>query len=154
MTAPSSKSSPAPFSGALRERLEELGHQVGAEEAAHRTALQEAQRRADALRAVVADALEGFHHAVAASGAPHLRVELGATRLDDKHIRAVEFEIRRGRHLCIVTVKSRGEVTLVGPFHAGKNEGPCMTFPFSAERELQQGLQGFLERFLSEAVTP
>jgi hypothetical protein len=138
----------------LRQRLEEIGRHVGTREAAHSVALEEAHRRADALRALVAEALEGFHAAAAASGAPHLRVEVGRTRLDDKHIRAVEFEIRRGRHLGIVTVKSRGEITLVGPFHAGKKEGPCVTFPFAAERELVQGLESFLERFLAEAVTP
>src|SRR5208283_3121189 len=131
MTAPSSMSSSAPSLAELRQRLEEIGRQVGREEALH---------RADALRTVVAEALQGFHAAAAASGAPHLRIELGPTRLDDKHVRAVEFEIRRGRHLGIVTVKSRGEITLVGPFHAGKKEGPCMTFPFAAERELLEGL--------------
>jgi len=154
MTAPSSMSSSAPSLAELRQRLEEIGRQVGTEEALHRAALEEAQRRADALRTVVAEALQGFHAAAAASGAPHLRIELGPTRLDDKHVRAVEFEIRRGRHLGIVTVKSRGEITLVGPFHAGKKEGPCVTFPFAAERELLEGLGGFLERFLVEAVTP
>jgi hypothetical protein len=154
MTAPSSTSSAEPSWGALRERLEEIGRHVGAQEAAHATALEEARRRADALRAFVAEALEGFHAAAAASGAPHLRVELGPTRLDDKHIRAVEFELRRGRHMAIVTVKSKGEITLVGPFHAGKKEGPCVTFPFAAERELLHGLGSFLERFLAEAVTP
>jgi hypothetical protein len=154
MTAPPSMSSSAPSLAELRQRFEEIGRHVGTEEAAHRSALEEAHRRADALRTVVAGALDGFHAAAAASGAPHLRIELGPTRLDDKHIRAVEFELRRGRHLGIVTVKSRGEITLVGPFHAGKKEGPCMTFPFAAERELLEGLGGFLERFLVEAVTP
>lgn len=154
MTAPPSMSSPPLSMAELRQRLEELGRHVGTEEATHRAALEEAHRRADALRTVVAEALDAFHAAAAASGAPHLRIELGPTRLDDKHIRAVEFEIRRGRHLGIVTVKSRGEITLVGPFHAGKKEGPCLTFPFAAEREVLEGLGGFLERFLVEAVTP
>ena len=154
MTSPPSTSSAEPSSSALRERLEEIGRNVGTQEAAHAAALAEARRRADALRGVVAEALDGFHTAVAASGAPHLRVELGSTRLDDKHIRAVEFEIRRGRHRAIVTVKSKGEITLVGPFHAGKKEGPCVSFPFAAERELLQGLGSFLERFLVEAATP
>ena len=45
---------------------------------------------------------------------------------------AVEFELVRGRHCAIVTAKSRGEVTLVGPFHKGKNEGPCRSLPFDA----------------------
>jgi hypothetical protein len=147
-------SSAAPAAGELRQRLEEIGRHVGTQEAAHAAALEEARRRADALRALVAHALDGFHAAAAASGAPQLRVELGRTRPDDKHIRAVEFEIRRGRHVGVVTVKSRGEITLVGPFHAGKKEGPCVTFPFAAERELLQALGSFLERFLAEAMTP
>jgi len=147
-------SSAAPAAGELRQRLEEIGRHVGTQEAAHAAALEEARRRADALRSLVAHALDGFHAAAAASGAPHVRVELGRTRLDDKHIRAVEFEIRRGRHVGVVTVKSRGEITLVGPFHAGKKEGPCVTFPFAAERELLQALGSFLERFLAEAMTP
>jgi hypothetical protein len=154
MTAPSPMSSPSPSVAELRRRLEEIGRHVGTLEGAHRAAFEEAHRRADALRAMVAEALDGFHVAAAASGAPHLRIELGPTRLDDKHIRAVEFEIRRGRHVGIVTVKSRGDITLVGPFQAGKKEGPCLTFPFAAERELWEGLGAFLERFLAEAVTP
>jgi 16S rRNA (cytidine1402-2'-O)-methyltransferase len=48
----------------------------------------------------------------------------------------------------------RGEVTLVGPFQAGKDEGPCRTFPIESEREIDAALAGFLERFLEEAATP
>ena len=54
----------------------------------------------------------------------------------------------------MVTVKSRGEATLVGPFHVGKTEGPCKSFPFAAEDELRKALGDFLERFLTEAATP
>jgi hypothetical protein len=74
-------------------------------------------------------------------------VRLGELRPDDKHVRAIEFDLSRGRHRAVVTVKSRGEVTLVGPFHAGKAEGPCKTFPFTAEAELRNALGDFLERF-------
>jgi hypothetical protein len=81
-------------------------------------------------------------------------VELSEPRPDDKHLRSVQFDLRRGRHQAIVTVKSRGEVTLVGPFHAGKSEGPCKTFPFDAEVEIEKALGDFLERFLEEAATP
>ena len=63
-------------------------------------------------------------------------------------------DLRRGRHQAIVTVKSRGEVTLVGPFRAGKVEGPCKSFPFDAEPEIEAELGSFLERFLHEAATP
>ncbi|MEN8182314.1 MAG: hypothetical protein ABFS46_07245, partial [Myxococcota bacterium] len=62
--------------------------------------------------------------------------------------------LRRGRHQAIVTVKSRGEVTLVGPFRSGKTEGPCRSFPYDAEEELHKALGDFLERFLEEAATP
>jgi hypothetical protein len=138
----------------LRERMAELGRELGERERAHRAALDEAQRCAAALRSQVGEALAGFHEAVHAAGAPQLAVRVGELRPDDKHVRAVEFDLVRGRHRAIVTVKARGEVTLVGPFHAGKTEGPCKSFPFAAETELQKALGDFLERFLAEAATP
>jgi hypothetical protein len=138
----------------LRDRLAQLGREIGEREAPHRDALDEARRRAAALRREVALGLEGFREGALAAGAPHLDIELGELRLDDKHVRAVEFDLARGRQRAIVTVKARGEVTLVGPFHAGKNEGPCESFPFSAEDELRKALGDFLERFLAEAATP
>jgi hypothetical protein len=139
---------------ALRERMARLGRELGEREGAHRAELEEARRRAAALRAQVGEALQAFREAVLAAGAPQLEVRLGELRPDDKHVRAVEFDLSRGRHRAIVTVKSRGEVTLVGPFHAGKAEGPCKTFPFAAEAELEKALGDFLERFLAEAATP
>ncbi|MDX1648477.1 MAG: hypothetical protein R3263_01360, partial [Myxococcota bacterium] len=66
----------------------------------------------------------------------------------------VEFALSRGRMRAIVTLKSRGEVTLVGPFKAGGKEGPCRSFPFDAGEELDAALGGFLEAFLREAATP
>ncbi|HEU4427311.1 MAG TPA: hypothetical protein VFT98_01035, partial [Myxococcota bacterium] len=86
--------------------------------------------------------------------APHLTVKVSETRTDAKHLRAVEFDLTRGRHRAIVTVKSRGDVTLVGPFHVGKTEGPCKSFPFDAHDELHGALGDFLEKFLAEAATP
>ena len=102
----------------------------------------------------MAEALAAFHEAARAAGAPQLEVELGATRADDKHLRAVQFDLRRGRHAAIVTVKSRGEVTLVGPFRQGKTEGPCKSFPIDAEAEIETALGEFLTSFLREAATP
>jgi hypothetical protein len=43
---------------------------------------------------------------------------------------------------------------LVGPFHAGKTEGPCLTFPLDADGDLRAALASFLERFLEEAAAP
>ena len=108
----------------------------------------------DEVETDIREPIERFHESAARAGAPHLRIEVGDLRLDDKHVRAVEFDLLRGRHRSIVTLKSRGEVTLVGPFHAGKTEGPCRTFPFSAEPELNEALGEFLEQFLEEASAP
>ena len=143
-----------PRSGDLGSRLEGLGRSLGEREAGHREGLEQARVQAEKLRALVADAMERFQAAAAAAGAPHLRIEVGAVRIDDKHLRSVEFELQRGCHTAIVTAKSRGEVTLVGPFRVGKVEGPCLSFPFDAEDEVASALAGFLERFVEEAATP
>ena len=146
-----SAGTPAPE---LWQRLAELGRTIGAREASHRRDLEDARSRGEKLRALVLDAIERFHESAARAGAPHLRIEVGDLRLDDKHVRAVEFDLLRGRHRAVVTLKGRGEVTLVGPFHAGKTEGPCRTFPFSAEPELNEALAEFLEQFLEAASAP
>ena len=131
-----------------------MGRALGAREAAHRTPLEAARACSRALHARVAEGLVAFHAATAQAGAPHLRLELSEPRLDQKHARAIEFEVRRGRHVGIVTVKARGEVTLVGPFRAGKTEGPCRTFPMDAAAEIEEALGDFLERLALEAATP
>jgi len=138
----------------LRDRLAAAGTLLGTREASHRAALDEARQRCDALRVLVLEALEAFHATAAAAGAPHLRVDVTPVRLDEKHVRAIEFEVRRGRHAGVVTVKSRGDVTLVGPFRTGKTEGPCRTFPWDAKDDICVALGDFLLRFLEEAATP
>lgn len=149
-----SAATPPGASEALRRKLANVGESVGSREAAHGAALEQARKCIKALRQLVADGLDSFHAAAQAAGAPHLRVALSEVRLDDKHVRALEFELRRGRHLGIVTVKSRGDVTLVGPFRAGKTEGPCRTFPADVESEVHTALGDFLASFLEEATTP
>jgi hypothetical protein len=143
-----------PADADLDARLTALGQRLGAREASYADSLREAQGHAERLRGEVASALDSFHAAVAASGAPHLRVALSPVRTDDKHLRAVEFDLVRGRHKAVITAKSKGEVTLVGPFRIGKEEGPCLSFPFTAKDEIRSALGSFLERFLEEAATP
>jgi hypothetical protein len=138
----------------LEARLAEIGRRIGAREAEHAAALGAARSRAQGLRAEIERAVAAFHASAAQAGAPQLRIALGEVRLDDKHARAVQFDLARGRCAGIVTVKSRGEVTLVGPFQRGKVEGPCLSFPFEAEAELHEALGDFLERFLEEAAHP
>jgi hypothetical protein len=138
----------------LEARLEELGRSLGEREAAHAEALEVARAVARRLRDSVESALERFHAGAAKAGADHLKIELGPLRLDEKHVRAVEFDVTRGRHRAIFTVKSRGDVTLVGPFHKGKTEGPCRSFPIEAVDEIENALGDFLTRFLEEATSP
>lgn len=138
----------------LGSRLAQLGRSLGEREAEHREGLDAARSCAEQLRGLVLAALERFHWAAAEAGAPHLRIGVGEVRVDDKHLRAVEFDLQRGRYKAIVTAKSRGEVTLVGPFRVGKPEGPCLSFPFDAEAELSGALEDFLARFVEEAATP
>jgi hypothetical protein len=138
----------------LHGRLAAVGKRLGAREAEHRSALDDASQRARTLHDAVERGLAAFHEAFRQQGVDHFQVELGPVRLDEKHARSIQFDLRRGRHAGIVTVKSRGEVTLVGPFRTGKNEGPCLSFPFDAEDELDKALGDFLEQFLDEAAAP
>jgi hypothetical protein len=136
----------------LNDRLAAIAHQVAKRESAHLPAIDEARSMAETLHGRVAAAVGRFNEIVADS-VPHLVVEVHPPRIDDKHLHAVEFELQRGQHRAVVTVKSRGEVTLVGPFRVGKKEGPCRSFPFSATQDIDEALGDFLERFLEEATS-
>jgi len=140
----------------LRERLARRGREFAAREAEHAEGVASARRCAEALRARVCEAVEAFERAAAEAGGSPLGIEVSAPRLDDKHVRSVQFDLRRGRNVAIVTAKSRGDVTLVGPFHAGKTEGPCASYRTHSpdDAELARGLAAFLERFLDEATAP
>ena len=143
-----------PPSADLAARLEDLGREIGAREAPFRDDLARARSVAEKLRDRVAEGLDRFQRAAAGAGAPQIHTTVSETRVDDKHLRAVQFDLERGRYRAIVTVKARGEVTLVGPFHAGKTEGPCRSFPIGSTAEIDSALVAFLERFLEEAATP
>jgi hypothetical protein len=138
----------------LEEALERLGRTLAEREASHAEGLAAARDKAAELYARVEAALARYHAAIEASGAPHLRVELTPPRLDEKHVRSYEFDLRRGRHRGLFILKSRGELTLVGPFRTGKAEGPCRSFPVSAEAEIDAALVEFVSSFLEEAATP
>ncbi len=138
----------------LGERLEALGRELGGREAAFAEGLQKARVRAEELRSDVADALARFQAAAEKAGASYLTLDVSPVRVDDKHVRACEFELSRGRYRAIVTVKSRGEVTLVGPFRAGKEEGPCRSFPVAPSDEFAAAFEGFLASFVEDAASP
>lgn len=142
----------------LEARLAERGRALAEREDEHAAALSRAHRLADVLHAEVARGLEAYHRVT--QRAPQLAVELGDVAHDAKHLHAFEFDVRRGRHRAIVVVKSRGEVTLVGPFHMGKDEGPCRRIPVTdtdpsrPTDDLMAALGDLLESFLEEATAP
>jgi hypothetical protein len=133
------------------DRFERLGRALGEREREHASELEAARAFAEKLRAAVASALDDFHRA---AGSPQLAVDLSDVRPNEKHIRSVEFELSRGRHRALVTAKSKGEVTLVGPFQTGKDEGPCNRLPFDAGPKLRDALGDFLQQFLEAAAAP
>ena len=137
----------------LDARLSELGHRFADREAAHRDELARARECAAELHQRIALGLESFH-AAAGEDAPQLRLGLSEPRVDDKHLHSVQFEMVRGRSRAIVTVKSRGEITLVGPFRQGKIEGPCRTFSIAAADAIDDALEAFLVSFIEEALAP
>lgn len=137
----------------IEERLAELGRRLADREVRHAEALDAAWSCARSLHGRVASAL-GRYHAAVRPTAPQLEVTLSDPRVDDKHLHAVEFELGRGRHRAIVTVKSKGEVTLVGPFRTGKAEGPCRSFPTSANAEIEAAMGDFVCAFIEDAVAP
>ncbi|MAJ61270.1 MAG: hypothetical protein CBC48_15800 [bacterium TMED88] len=142
----------AETSHSIEQRLTSLGHRLVEREGAEAPHREEATRVASRLHDRVQRALAAYHEAVSSVSA--LRVSLSAPRLDDKHLHAIEFDLERGRHRAIITIKQRGEVTLVGPFRLGKPEGPCRSFPFAADDEIERALGDFLCRFIEAAVSP
>jgi len=138
----------------LRAQMEALGRSLGRREAAGSEALAEAWRRAEGLRSVLQDAVDGLHEGLARGGASWLRLEVGPARLDEKHVQAVQIEVGRGRTRLLVTVKSRGEVVLVGPFRTGRTEGPCQKLGWDDEAGLRQALAERLATLAEQALMP
>lgn len=136
----------------LSESLEAVGRELREREAAHAEKLALAQRRASEIHARVAEGLAGFERG--AAGVGHLAVSLSDPRVDDKHLHAVQFDVSRGRHLVIFTVKTKGAMTLVGPFKDGSDEGPCKRVDLEDDAAIEAGLEGVLRAFLEAAFKP
>lgn len=137
----------------LNDRIEAIAHDVAKREVVHEEALAQALNKAEELHNRVDEAIRRFNDVVS-KDVPHLEVIVSPPRTDDKHLHAVEFDLERGCHRAVITVKSKGVVTLVGPFRSGKKEGPCRSFPIAAADEIEDALGDFLESFLQEAAAP
>ncbi len=137
----------------LNDRVEAVARSLAKREHRHLEAIESAQYKAAELHREVSAAIDRFN-AVVGETIPYLEIEVSPPHVDEKHLHAIEFDLVRGRHRAIVTVKAKGEVTLVGPFRTGKTEGPCRSFAFDAEQDLDDALGEFLENFLEAAAAP
>jgi hypothetical protein len=149
LNAPASRENPVD----LNDRIEAIAHEVAKREETHAEGIASANAKAKELHTRVSAAIDLFNKALAET-VPYLRVEITAPRIDDKHLHAIEFDLERGQHRAVITVKSKGEVTLVGPFRDGKKQGPCRSFPFDSGDEIEDALGDFLEHFIQAATSP
>jgi len=136
----------------LVEKLEGIGARLAAREAADAEQMDQVWKRAHQIRTRVEAGLEGFRRG-AGEAAP-LAVSCSPVRLDDKHLHAVQFDVARGRHRVIVTLKSKGVVTLVGPFTDGSSEGPCRRIDLDDDAAIDAGLEEVLVAFVERAFAP
>ncbi len=131
----------------LEDRMADWGRRLADRESHHIRDLERAREYTSVLHARVAKVVDRFHESCEKAGAGHLVIELSDIRLDDKHVRAFQFDLTRGRQQLIFTVKSRGQVTIVGPFQMGKKERPCRPLPFESD-EITAALTELLEKFI------
>ena len=141
-----------PLSEDARARFEGLARELAERDAELSPGLEEARVCAQALRARAREALAEFRQAAERGGALHLaRVEVGPVEPDEKHIDAVQVRVKRGRWEIVCVAKSRGEVTLVGPYRQGKEENPCKSYAFKAP-ELEPALDDLLLELLRQST--
>jgi hypothetical protein len=139
------------MSDAPYERFRSLARELAERDREIPASIEAARSLALEVRARALEALEAFRTEALASGVPHLtHLEVGPVEPDDKHVDALQVMIRRGRWELVCVAKSRGAVTLVGPYRRGKKEGPCVTLDGRGD-ELDRTLDERLFELLQEA---
>ncbi|MCP4035396.1 MAG: hypothetical protein GY733_00540 [bacterium] len=136
----------------LAAKMEQIGARLAEREAGVADQMERVWKRAREIRMRVDAGLEGFRRG--AGDLAQLAVTLSEPRLDEKRLHAVQFDVARGRHRVIVTVKSKGVVTLVGPFKDGSQEGPCKRIDLDDDAAIDAGLEEVLAAFLEDAFAP
>ncbi len=105
----------------------------------------------EALRGQALGDIEAFVRVAREHGGAHLTdVAVGPVEWDEKHVDCLQFKVARGRWELTCVGKSRGVVTLVGPYRRGKPEKPCAEFPLPG-READAALEDRLLSLLREA---
>ncbi len=133
------------------ERLEQLARELAARDVGLTTTLQEVRETAEQLRGRAHALVEAFKQAARDSDAPHLaHLEVGPVGPDDRHVGCIQFRVARGRWEVVCVGKTKGEVTLVGPFRRGKPEKPCADYPLRGA-EVERALEELLLRLIRAA---
>ncbi len=133
------------------ERIEQLARELAARDAGLTPALQDVREAAEQLRGRALALVEAFKQVARDSGAPHLaHLEVGPVEPDEKHVDCIQFRVTRGRWEVVCVGKTKGDVTLVGPFRRGKPEKPCADYPLRGE-EVERALEDLLLRLIRAA---
>jgi len=143
----------APEAGsAATEPFEQLARELAERDRECAAELPSIERALARLRAAAEQRIGAFVETAGGLGAKHLvHVEVGPVEPDEKHVDCLQFKVRRGRHEVVCVGKSRGVVTLVGPYRAGKPERPCQEHPLPSP-EADRALHALLLQFLREAT--
>ncbi len=133
------------------QRLEQLARELAARDAGLTAVLQDVREAAEQLRGRAHALVEAFKQAARDSDAPHLaHLDVGPVEPDEKHVDCIQFRVTRGRWQAVCVGKTKGEVTLVGPFQRGKPEKPCADYPLRGA-EVERALEELLLRLIRAA---
>ncbi|MEE8558248.1 MAG: hypothetical protein V3T14_10225 [Myxococcota bacterium] len=104
------------------------------------------------LRSVAAAAVEAFAETARSRGTPHLAdLVVDPVEPDEKHVDCLQVRVRRGRWEGLLLAKSKGKVTLVGPFRRGDPEKPCRDFALTGA-EVEMGVEDLVEELIRRAM--
>jgi hypothetical protein len=132
-------------------RFEQLAAALADRDRGVSSSLESVRPALEGLRAKALGAIEAFVRVARAHGGAHLTdIELSAVESDEKHVDCLQFKVARGRWELTCVGKSRGVVTLVGPYRRGGPEKPCAHFPLPSA-EADGTLQDLLLDLLREA---
>ena len=134
-------------------KLQEIARELAARDGNRGDRRKKAHDLAVNLRDEIVDAVEVFTRTVEEEGAPYLDlIRVSTVKPDDKSVRAFQIRVSRGRFHALVVSKDRGEVMLVGPFKAGRQEEPCQSFHLDEGQQDGPDLSAGLESLLSSLI--
>ena len=117
-----------------QKRFEQLAAALARRDRELARELEPVRRALESVRETLGTSVRTFVETARAAGAEHLaHVEVGPVEPDEKHVDCLQVKVRRGRWEIVCVGKTRGVVTVVGPYRRGKPEQPCRDHAFGAE---------------------